>query len=78
MRKAARKKSRQRAWQEDKIARNLCTRCGKGKLIHYARLCDPCRAMATANQRRQSGYKPWKKGGAGRPPNVVVVKRRVA
>jgi uncharacterized OB-fold protein len=46
-----------------------CTQCGK--VSDYASCCAACNARNSEIVRRKAGWKPWRKGGAGRPPLAV-------
>jgi len=48
-------------------AAGLCAMCGKKPLQTKWR-CADCAKKARIAARKRLGYKPWKKGGRGRPP----------
>ena len=59
--------SRQRRWQLARIAEGRCAHCGKPRR-HYPTICDQCALARRRRHRLRAGSKPWKPGGAGRPP----------
>ena len=63
--------SRQRAWQILKNSQGLCQICGSSPSIRQgvcpSHLADK-RRFKRESQRKRNGYKPWRKGGVGRPP----------
>ena len=68
--------SRQRAWQLDRISRGLCEKCGRERsgLSHV--FCDSCAEKARLYYRGKGGFKPWKEGGEGKPPNSMRAEKR--
>ncbi len=59
----SRQLSRQVIWQRIRRSLNLCVQCGKPVEPDYSR-CQKCLKKARAKH----GWKPWVKGGRGRPP----------
>lgn len=63
----SKKLSRQRLWQNKRLADGCCVRCGAKRNL-YAQRCDECQRKETARAREKTGFKPWKAGGRGRKP----------
>lgn len=59
------KVSRQRAYQQRKLAEGLCPCCGKRPLV--ASLCAVCGVAKRLANRKKTGSNPQVKGGRGRP-----------
>lgn len=56
--------SRQRAWQQRKIAAGKCGTCGKRKLAATSKTrCDTCREINTRVVRALGGFRPRKRRG---------------
>ena len=64
------RESRQRRWQLARIAEGRCAQCGRRRQ-HYRTLCDACAMKAQRRNRMRQGFKPWKRGGMGRPPVIA-------
>lgn len=71
--------SRQRAWQRAQHADGRCQSCGKpdartrSGMVHCANCAKfystpKIRQRAMLHGRAVHGWKPWRKGGRGRPP----------
>ena len=63
----SKKLSRQRIWQNKRLAEGKCVRCGQPRNL-YAQRCDACQNKETARAREKTGFKAWKAGGRGRQP----------
>jgi len=61
------KPSRQRRWQNKRLADGKCVRCGASRTL-YAQRCDECQAEETKRSREKNGCGEWKAGGRGRKP----------
>lgn len=66
--KNPKKLSRQRLWQNKRLAQGCCVRCGKPRNL-YAQRCDDCQQRETERARKKNGCHEWKAGGRGRTPN---------
>jgi len=66
------KLSRQRIWQNKRLAEGKCVRCGAARNL-YAQRCDACQAIETQRAREKIGFKEWKAGSRGRKPNIHKV-----
>lgn len=65
----SKKLSRQRQWQNKRLAAGCCVRCGAARNL-YAQRCDACQRKETERARAKTGFKPWKAGGRGRKPII--------
>jgi hypothetical protein len=63
------KLSRQRRWQNKRLAEGKCVRCGAARNL-YAQRCDVCQAIETQRAREKIGFNEWKSGSRGRKPNI--------
>ena len=60
------KKSRQYQWQQKKMTKGRCARCG-AKRKHYTVLCDSCQVEDRIGQQQRSGSRPWHEGERAGP-----------
>ena len=59
--------TRQQAWQERKLAKGLCTICGRKPL--FSKLaCRICLVARRKYDRKRQNTKAWKPGGPGKIP----------
>ncbi len=65
----AAQKSRQKQWQEAQRKAGRCTICGKEPIAAGSKsMGKVCLERRREKQRARGRWKPWVKGGNGRPP----------
>lgn len=66
------KMTRQRRWQNKRLAEGNCVCCGNKRNL-YSQRCDPCQTLETARARNRNRCNAWKAGGRGRKPKKELV-----
>lgn len=61
--------SRQRRWQNKRLAEGRCVRCGAMRNL-YSQRCDDCQTRETVRAREKNKCKAWKAGSRGRKPKA--------
>ena len=61
--------SRQRRWQNRRLAEGCCVRCGVKRNL-YSQRCDDCQKRETERAREKNKCSAWKAGGRGRKPKT--------
>lgn len=64
---ASEKMTRQRRWQNKRLAEGKCVCCGAKRNL-YSQRCDACQTQETERARNRNRCNPWKAGGRGRKP----------
>lgn len=61
--------SRQRKWQNRRLAEGRCVRCGQKRNL-YAQRCDSCQSKETERAREKNECREWRTGSRGRRPKT--------